>query len=58
MLEALLRCDACAHGAADHAAGGCEILRCRCDETKDRIVERAVLADRESYRRRWQGDAP
>ncbi len=56
MLDALLLCESCGHGAALHAGGGCEVFRCHCADTKDRIVEDAVVQDREAYRRQWHTD--
>jgi hypothetical protein len=56
MMDGLLLCESCGHGAAIHPVDGCEFFRCRCRETTERIVERAVVQSREEHRSKWLPD--
>jgi hypothetical protein len=51
-LENLIRCPACAHGAAFHFGGRCDTAGCRCRKS-DRDILSAVL--RSDGKRRYDG---
>lgn len=57
MIENLLTCDACEHGIALHGNNGCDVFRCRCDHSKDGILERTIERETHEYRRTWHEDS-
>ncbi len=52
-MHALLRCDACSHGAALHSGGGCEVVRCACRLHRQQIVDEALDAEVEASHAQW-----
>lgn len=53
-MHALLTCDACGHGAALHSGGGCDVLRCRCELHRQRVVDDALDAEIEATHAQWR----
>jgi hypothetical protein len=52
-MEALVRCEACGHGATAHEATGCTYPSCDCGKNLTRLVDEALESARNDIRREW-----
>ena len=42
-MDHLVLCEGCNHGATLHAGDGCSLARCRCEATRENIIESALM---------------
>jgi hypothetical protein len=54
MMDNLLVCSRCKHGAPLHTGGGCETRRCDCTATIQDIINDGCEAAKVEMRRQWE----
>ena len=51
-IESLVLCEACTHGLTWHDGGGCS--DCRCQLTREAVIEDVLAAARDDIRNQWR----
>jgi hypothetical protein len=54
VVDGLLRCEKCRHGAISHEGLGCDVRACKCTATREEVIAHGIEVAKEEIRMMWE----